>query len=405
MALALAGMYTRPYNNWSCALDFKRSYYKLGNTFASSFQSLPGATFTRPGEQLSYNPVTGKWQTFATDVPAIFSGAGMDIPEGTTNKCINYNAAPTTTTGVSKIGDAAATLTVVDDTAALRAAGFGALIDAGKMNGNVYKLDNSAGSGDAYANFAGNPGNTNTQTFSVFRRGGTGAINMGSAYPTGLPSSAAYQRETLSCVPTNSTTVPYLRADIGQVVYFILNQLEEKTYATNPVIVAGASASRGAATPVVTGLSSILTPPFTLVAVANLSALDGVDRELVSLSQDGNNPDRVTLARSAANAANFIARAGNVTQQDLSVAGKSGPRLLKMAYRIRSGTAQGAVDGALQVSAAITTPPLNRMDLGDRLGGSRWLNSPLLFAGIAPDLTDAQLQAITASNGSLMDFL
>ena len=320
----------------------------------------------------------------------------MDIPEGTTNKCINYNAAPTDLTNVYKIGDAAATLTVVDDTAALRAAGFGALIDAGKMNGKVYKLDNSAGSGDAYVSFAGNPGNTNTQTFSVFRRGGTGAINMGSAYPTGLPSSAAYRRETLSGVPTNSTTVPYLRADIGQVVYFILNQLEEKTYATNPVIVAGASASRGAATPAITGLSSILTPPFTLVAVANLSALDNVDRRFATL-QGASEQNRIVISRNNANSLLGSNLVSDVVTTVGSAGGYSGPRLVKNAIRVRSTEETFAIDGSVKAPVTVGVPvALANLWLGVRSTGASHLNSPLLFAGIAPDLTDAELQALTA---------
>ena len=80
--------------------------------------------------------------------------------------------------------------------------------------------------------------------------------------------------------------------------------------------------------------------------------------------------------------------------------------LRRTCWLVRSATSLAfSCDGSTAVSSVITPPgPLAELQLGS-IVGVNLLNSPLLFAGIAPDLTDAQLQALTASNGFLMDFL
>lgn len=396
------------YAGWPLAFDFVNNKYRvgIGRGYSSSFLEQPGVTYARTGaDLLSYNPVTGNWQAFAANAPALLTGAGQDIPEGTTNKCTNYNAAPTDLTGMTKTGDAAATLTVVDDTAALRAAGFGDLIDAGKMNGKVFKLDNSAGSSVASVKAEGSSGNTNTHTASALVRG-SGNYRLGVENNSSLIGARlAYVRVSYTGPASFNSSRFYIEAQAGSVVYFILNQLEEKSYATNPVIVSGAAATRGAARPVVTGLSSILTPPFTLVAVANLSAIDGISRPLVRTG-DGTASNFTGLTRSSGNSLNTdITAAGASQPSALSRNGYTGPRLVKTALRVRATSVKASIDGFVGGETGITVPVTDRLYPGTNAISSAQVNSPLLFVGIAPDLTDAQLQAITASNGALTDFL
>ncbi len=401
------------YADWPLAFDFVNNKYRvgIGRGYSSSFLEQPGVTYARTGaDLLSYNPVTGKWQAFAANAPALLTGAGQDIPEGTTNKCTNYNAAPTDLTNVSKSGDAAAVLSVVDDTAALIAAGFGDLIDAGKMSGMVYRLDNSLGSTNAFASISGAVGNINAHTFSIYARNSGSLrleLNGGTGSTLFSASSGSYIRRVVTITPANSAQSGLVNALPGSVIYFILNQLEEKTYATNPVIVSGAAATRGNAQPVVTGLSSILTPPFTLVAVANLSAIDGVNRVLLSAAEGPSVPaNRMFMRRDSGGLAANALNAGGVSQPALSFPNKNGPRLIKYALRFRAGTFSASCDGVLAGPQAITNPTGQaQLFMGYSYDASQWLNSPLLFVGIAPDLTDAQLQALTASNGALTDFL
>lgn len=401
-----------PYASWPLYMDFANNRYRLGvgSGRTNNWLTLPGASYARTGEQLCYNAASGLWEVYAANIPPVMAGGGMEVDEGTTNKCTNYNAAPTDLTNVTKSGDAAATLTVVDDTAALIAAGFGGLIAAGKMNGKVYKLDNSAGTAAAFAAVSGPTGNTNTHTISVVARteGAAGSAvryEAAVAVNIAITSTTRYARFSVTGTPGSSSDRMQIRAAPGSVVYFILNQLEEKAYATNPVIVAHASASRGNAAPVVTGLASLLTPPFTLVAVANLSAIDGVGRTLACLS-DGTSSNRIDLRRTTANTMQLV-QIGGTLPSIPSFANKAGPRLLKSAVRVQTdGSYAFAVDGAALATGTGGTPPpgLAQLNTGNLVGPSTWLNSPLLFVGIAPDLTDAQLQALTASNGLTLGF-
>ena len=399
--------------NASLALDFSRGYYRLGNgPIVKDPTLIPGLTHSRSGaEQLSYNPVTGKWQIFAANAMATMLNVGFDAAEGTTNKFQNFNASPTTTTGINTSGISSGVLTVVDDVAELVAAGFGDLIAAGKMNGKVFKLDNSAGGTNSVLALLGGTGNTAQNVFSLFFRGswaGTGltiGLSGNGGSNKNLAAQSRYTRAATVPFQPASDTFAFIQLAAGGVLYFILNQLEEKAYATNPTIIAGATATRGNALPIITGLASILTPPFTLVAVANLSAIDGVDRDLVDLSATGINSDSMYLVRNLANTALFAMTTGGAVQASATFPNKAGPRLLKMAWRVRATTATPAVDGVLGSPATVTPPPLAILTLGSRLGNNRFLKSPLLFVGVFSDLSDSQLQAITSSSGgALMDF-
>ncbi|MET4190716.1 MULTISPECIES: hypothetical protein [unclassified Bradyrhizobium] len=155
------------------------------------------------------------------------------------SKSTNKNANPTATTNVAKTGDAAATLTIVDDSAALTAAGLSNICTSGK----VYKLDNSAGSTTAQASFSGQTSNLNIHALSAYVRG-SGAINLRTGFcaPTGMARTVTtnYVRQSvtlasLTAGALNTADVMWIEATAGSVVYFILNQFEDNTFA-GPVI-------------------------------------------------------------------------------------------------------------------------------------------------------------------------
>lgn len=163
-----------------------------------------------------------------------------------TNKCNNYNANPTDLTGLTKTGDAAATLTLVDDTASLTTANLGTICTSGK----VYKLDNSAGSTAAIATQgttgSANTGNTNAHSLSAWMRGtGTARLRLTGVNSTTLALSSTYTKwKTENVTPSASTDNWSVWASAGAVVYFILNQLEEGATASPIIITQGSSASR-----------------------------------------------------------------------------------------------------------------------------------------------------------------
>jgi hypothetical protein len=179
---------------------------------------------------------------------------GILIEPSRTNKCANYNTNPVNQAwtvgggalgGVTLTGDAASTLSVVDDTTMLASAGLQVVCASGK----VYKLDNSAGTGSSYATFTGVCGNLNSHNVSLYYRGGNGAIRDSYAGSLlALPGSSGYTRANITFTPTNVNSQFVMQASSGQVVYFILNQLEEGAVVTSPIVCSGASATRASST-------------------------------------------------------------------------------------------------------------------------------------------------------------
>ncbi|NBX65407.1 MAG: SGNH/GDSL hydrolase family protein [Proteobacteria bacterium] len=214
--------------------------------------SLPtGVTYTRADSVATRRNASGKLEAVASGSPrfdhdALGNALGILIEGSVTNKCTNTNVNPTATTNITKGGDAASTLSVVDDTAALATAKLDALC----TNGMVFKLDNSAGTGTAYVDIGGQTGNTNPHTFSVWVRGNSGTIGALTRSGTGantlnMTGGLPYQRYVLANETPNITAVQMrIRANAGKVIWFILNQLEEMPFATSEIIINGAAATR-----------------------------------------------------------------------------------------------------------------------------------------------------------------
>jgi hypothetical protein len=151
-----------------------------------------------------------------------------------TNKvtCRKFN--PVNTTGITKSGDAAAVLSVVDDTAALTAAGLIGICTSGK----VYKLDNSAGSGVSYVVFSGPTTNINPHSGQIYVLGDAARIIDGNnlAVWNDFDSAVSFTARTFTNItPSVTTTTLALRVPAGANIQFILPQLEEGAFATPPI--------------------------------------------------------------------------------------------------------------------------------------------------------------------------
>lgn len=239
-----------PYPEAILALDFAdvrtggRQWHKRDGIIVPRFEMLRGAASVGHAG-FGVASVNGALRRFAPDAPLIGEG-GLLVPELRTNKNSNFNANPTDLTGVTKSGDAAATLTVVDDVEALAAAGLQGLCTGGK----VFCLDNSAGVTSAFATFSGAVGNTNAHAASVFGRAsaaglcriqGAGATGASPTFTTG-----GYGRYVAVISPLNTSAGAQINCGAGGIAYFILNQLEEGSFATAPIVVQGAPATRTA---------------------------------------------------------------------------------------------------------------------------------------------------------------
>jgi hypothetical protein len=134
-------------------------------------------TFTRASAATCLDKY-GKLVSVAANQPRFDHDArgnklGLMIEGAVTNKSSNYNANPTATTGFTTSGDVNGVLSVVDDTAALAAAGLDQICTSGK----VYKADNSAASGSFTVSFPGTVGDTNKHSASLYvSSNGTGQV-------------------------------------------------------------------------------------------------------------------------------------------------------------------------------------------------------------------------------------
>jgi hypothetical protein len=191
--------------------------------FLPSFTNVytPGTTFKR------YN--TGNTRpNVQMDAPGFLSEPAR------TNRCTCRKSNPVDTTNLVKGGDAASVLSVVDDTAALTAAGLIGVCSSGK----VYKLDNSAGSAKSWVYSVGSTPDTAAYSYSAYIRGGTGLLEDSSWYPNTtvvFNASSSYVRVVKENTSGRLGTGLQVTANPGQTIYFILPQLEEGAFCTSPI--------------------------------------------------------------------------------------------------------------------------------------------------------------------------
>lgn len=179
------------------------------------------------------------WKYFGIHQPAI-TDRGLSTEKRTSNKCANFNANPTDLSGVSLSGAPEATLSVLDDSAAITAAGLGEVC----TSGTAFQIDNSAGAGAAIVSIAGVTGDTETHILSCYVRGGAGSIGLSGMSTQSFAPSSAYVRTSHAMTPDLPSRSMQVSADAGEVVYFVLNQLEEGAIASSPIVVSGTSAIR-----------------------------------------------------------------------------------------------------------------------------------------------------------------
>ena len=141
------------------------------------------------------------------------------------------------TTGVTKAGDAAATLTkVTDATAPFQAS-----------SADVWLLDNSAGATDATVDFDGNA-TAAAYTGSVWAKkiAGSPTVSIeGGGTPTAISGTASYARYTQS-LTANLNDNLRITAPAGAVVRFTAGQLETGPIANPFIVTNGGTASRSA---------------------------------------------------------------------------------------------------------------------------------------------------------------
>ncbi|NBW08161.1 MAG: hypothetical protein EBR82_09060 [Caulobacteraceae bacterium] len=226
------------------SLDFTTGSYRSGGVDLGSLAGVPGWSFNRTGVGTS-SSLAGVWASFSTGTPRITDRGLLLEASARTNKLTVYSANPPDLSGMTKSGDAAATLTRVSDAAALAAAGLSGLASVGQ----VWKLDNSGGASTANVTAAGGVGNTNPHSLSAWVRG-TGSsvrVRLSSVNSTVFAPGGGYAWITTPNVtPTNAGDQWSIWCAAGSVAWFILPGLEEAATVSSPIVTAGAAATRGA---------------------------------------------------------------------------------------------------------------------------------------------------------------
>lgn len=229
--------------------DFVEGRYTRSGETSTTLTGLSGVNFARSGAGTAARADAGLI-IFASGVPRT-TDRGLLLEAGSTNRCAVFNANPDgALTGMTRTGAASATLTRMSSPAALAAAGLSEVATASYL----VRLDNSAGATAAQVTVAGTTGSAVNHTFSAWISGGTGWIGRGGANVQTFAGASTLRRVVGANIVVNSGSALNIQADAGQIVDFILPQLEPGAVATSPIVTAGAATARG------TDSASVIVP-------------------------------------------------------------------------------------------------------------------------------------------------
>lgn len=377
-----------------------KSYFRVGVLASASLSGV--ASFTRLTVATAPDQA-GLLQSFASGSARVNS-AGYLSEETRTNKCTNTNLNPASLAGVTLSGDAAATLTLVDDSVALAAIG---------LTGNVYKLDNSAGTTSAFASIAGTTGNTNNHISSVYVRstGAGGVPNFVGFSTSSAPgvttfgAVAAYQRVSALTITPATTLQAFVRAGAGYIVYFILNDLEEGGFVTSPKQVNGATATRNADVAVET-VSIPVGQAFTITGKLIAPPVAASSPVVFELLSAANANDRLMLFCSGGGARLLTSSAGMASADPFggvtsaTTAGAPVGFAISVAGSVVTWSVNGGPANVANLPGGAYSQALTRLALACRVIGTQQLNSTLRECNIVMRaMSAAEVQ--TASDVSL----
>jgi hypothetical protein len=380
---------------FSLVCDFKRGLYRRGpgrGRMATSFLALPGAVCSRAGADLIVPGASGL-RRFSANQPPIVSGRGLFGPEPTTNLCANHNVNPTDLTGLSAPGNGAI-LSVVDDQAELAAAGLSQVC----TNGKVFKLDTTTASGVTTTTITSPAAVLAPHACSAYlRQVGEGIVQF---------ALVGQQTENVALGPTYTRPVTVMTPGIvgrqfgirvptpGPIVYFILNQFEQKGYATAPVVVQGAQASRGAQVVALADLAGVFGSQYTIVARGRLpvaQAAAGSDVAFWLSEADSSAQYNLRRSSGAGSVALGISSATNINVTDPGVA----PWALALSVDEATGQSRLCFNG-VSTTQARAWPNVATAYFGGNSSGSTPLRDFLEFFGV---IAGAQSDAVVDSFG------
>lgn len=251
VALGVPAANAADFLSQSIELRFSAAQYRYGLVTTTIPTDLRGFAFSRAGTRLARD-ADGTYRRFRTGNPRItdqgFKHAGASVSH-TNMSSIADNATPLglPTVGRGMTGDAAATLTLVDQSAALINGGFGDLIAKGEMNGNALFINNTAGAATATMRLSGTVGVTGSVTVRAVLWGTgqvalrTNSVSNSTFFLTATPTLYSFTLTT-----ANAGDQFQLNVNAGSVCYTILEGIYPGTGPDFPIPIHGASATVGA---------------------------------------------------------------------------------------------------------------------------------------------------------------
>jgi len=291
---------------------------------------------------------------------------GVLIEPASTNLLTMNNVNPTSLAGLEM--STPGVVTLVDDAAELALIGLEAICSSGK----VFKIDNSLGTNRHFARWNGV--SAGTWGISAYIRGGSGRLsfNLNSGSDRGgvdFGASAHYRR--VSFVNALGGQKMTVWADPGQVVYFILQQVEATRVTSVIPNATGAALTRAAdvlSLPPESPRFEDLTA-FTISIDATPQALDSVLLSLSDLSGD----NRIDLWLGADGAVWLISVVGGLEDSTMiGAAGVTAGSRIRAAFAWSDGDVELVVNAEEPVIEPMPLPPgFAKLWLGRRPDGSK----------------------------------
>lgn len=381
----------------SVDIDFIAGYYRYGfEAVPDDFANLSIYGFLRSSAATAYDSL-GNLIPFIAEEPRI-TDLGLWIEPGRTNKvdCFNANVAEAVgATSVAGITATGLTLTVVDDTAAIAAAGLAQICTSGK----AVRVVNTSGS-TQFVLFDGTPGNTNAHAVSAFVRTTTPFTGIvlgidGSVFSTAHSLTTAYQRIDGVITPTASNKKMLLRVANGDTLIFVLQQYEEGAYPTTPIVTLGNPATRNNDFLVFNGLNFQTCTFLIDFAYVNAASSVGVGaRTVFAATSDTSSQRIITINTTGGAIHSVIELAGELVGETISSTLAAEDELQRVAVRMAADDFRMALNGELgardadaEIVPIITTVALGSTTTNDAQGSILIKN----FVLVPFELTDNEM--------------
>jgi len=398
------------------------------SVFALSSGVLPtGFTVTRANANATQRGTNGEWSVVAANTARfhVLDGdneAGLLVEPSRTNKCTNFNWNMTDFTNATVGGNASATVT----------------IGTHPVHGHpVYRINNTTGgSGSAFITFGGTFANTNKHSFRTEFRvlsgatAGAGAFvnDSGGAMTSkdggGVPLNTDGTIYLEDFTPTNTGRTMRVYAAFNHDVIFWLNSLEEATFSTTPIVVAGAAATRAVdrvqATNLATAFGAAWNQAQGTLGIQVRAPIVWASDQIFSQFSDNSTNNVIGLRLYNGGGETGYVRpvivSATTTQPAVSVAKVLPNRDFPMAVAWGDGdykTIGGAGRTRRETGATLPSATLTRFDLTTRHNGGTPFygvikklmvaDRPLSNAQIGAQLMDSGARGIVTAGQSLVD--